>query len=142
MKKFLILTLILSLTKFANAQQSDAIIGEWNNQEKTATILIFKKSGLYFGKIQTSPESGKTKPANDEKNPNKNLRSNPIIGLEILKGFVFTKNKMWEQGTIYDPNNGKTYSSYIKMVDYNTLDIRGYVGVSLLGRTTSWTRKQ
>ena len=57
MKKFLILTLILSLAKFANAQQSDAIIGEWNNQEKTATILIFKKSGLYFGKIQTSPES-------------------------------------------------------------------------------------
>ncbi len=141
MKKTLLFCLFLSISFPIFAQQSDAIVGEWYNQEKTATILVYKKSGLYFGKINTSPESGKTKPANDEKNPDKALQTKPIVGLEILKNFVFTKEKIWDEGTIYDPNNGKTYSSFIKMVDYNTLDIRGYVGISLLGRTTQWTRK-
>jgi uncharacterized protein (DUF2147 family) len=56
-----------------------------------------------------------------------------------LKGFEFT-GKSWEDGTIYDPNNGKTYSCTIKIKKANELEIRGFIGISLLGRTTVWTR--
>ena len=67
------------------------------------------------------------------------LRTQAIVGLVILKGFEFT-GKAWEDGTIYDPKSGKTYSSTIKMKKPNELDSRGYVGISLLGRTTTWTK--
>ncbi|MFM7700427.1 MAG: DUF2147 domain-containing protein, partial [Bacteroidota bacterium] len=46
----------------------------------------------------------------------------------------------WSEGTIYDPLNGSTYSCTIKMTDPNTLDIRGYIGVSAFGRTDVWKR--
>jgi uncharacterized protein (DUF2147 family) len=59
----------------------------------------------------------------------------------VLKNFVFDGKDEWEDGTIYDPKNGKTYSCYIRYAEYpNLLKIRGYIGVSLLGRTTYWTK--
>ena len=62
-----------------------------------------------------------------------------LVGSVILKNFEFT-GKSWEEGTIYDPTNGKTYSCTIKMKKANELEIRGFIGISLLGRTTVWTR--
>jgi uncharacterized protein (DUF2147 family) len=61
------------------------------------------------------------------------------VGTVILKDFKYS-GKTWEDGTIYDPKNGKTYSCIIKAKGLNNLDIRGYIGISLLGRTTNWTR--
>ena len=58
----------------------------------------------------------------------------------MLKDFVYKGADVWEEGTIYDPLNGNTYSCTIKMTDKNTLDIRGYIGVSALGRTDIWKR--
>jgi uncharacterized protein (DUF2147 family) len=60
--------------------------------------------------------------------------------LPILKDFEFTGKSTWENGTIYDPKNGKTYSCYLILQPDKTLKVRGYVGVSMLGRTTIWTR--
>jgi uncharacterized protein (DUF2147 family) len=58
----------------------------------------------------------------------------------ILKNFKFT-GSAWENGTIYDPNSGKTYDCILKIKDGNkTLDIRGFVGISMFGRTSTWTR--
>jgi uncharacterized protein (DUF2147 family) len=57
----------------------------------------------------------------------------------LLSGFKFD-GKIWEDGTIYDPKNGKTYSCIIKSKGPNILDIRGYIGISIIGRTTTWTR--
>ena len=79
------------------------------------------------------------KPKVDSKNPDKNKQSQPIIGLVILQNFTFDDEE-WEDGKIYDPESGKTYSSYIYLKDKNTLKVRGYVGVSLFGRTETWTR--
>jgi uncharacterized protein (DUF2147 family) len=58
----------------------------------------------------------------------------------ILRGFVSTENNLWENGKIYDPKNGKDYSCKITMIDNNKLDVRGFIGISLLGRTETWTR--
>jgi uncharacterized protein (DUF2147 family) len=60
--------------------------------------------------------------------------------MEILSGFTYEDGR-WTGGEIYDPKSGKTYSCNMKL-KANKLEIRGYVGLSLFGRTTTWTRYQ
>jgi uncharacterized protein (DUF2147 family) len=67
-------------------------------------------------------------------------RNNPVIGLVMLTAFKFDGDDEWIGGDIYDPESGKTYSSYMYLKDINTLKVRGYVGISLFGRTETWTR--
>jgi uncharacterized protein (DUF2147 family) len=62
------------------------------------------------------------------------------LGSVILSNFVHAGGNKWEDGKIYDPNNGKKYSCNMKLKDNNTLEIRGYIGISLFGRTEVWTR--
>ncbi|MGC4020942.1 MAG: DUF2147 domain-containing protein [Cyclobacteriaceae bacterium] len=84
---------------------------------------------------------GYRRTSTDEKNPDPALRTREVIGLVILKDFEADKEgKVWENGTIYDPREGKTYSCKMTLKDANNLSIRGYVGVSLFGRTETYTR--
>lgn len=127
----------------AQSHKADDIIGTWLNQEATGKVEIYKESGKYFGKIVWLKEpNDKTtgKPRTDNLNPEVKLQSRPIIGLVNLKNFVFDGDDEWEDGTIYDPKNGKTYSCYIEFDSPAKLKIRGFVGVSLLGRNTYWTK--
>ncbi len=68
-------------------------------------------------------------------------RNRPILGLINIWGFTYKGKNLWEEGNIYDPKNGNTYSSTIKMPNANTLEVRGFIGVSLIGRTDTWTRQ-
>ena len=68
------------------------------------------------------------------------LRERPLIGLEIFEGFEYKGKGRWKGGTIYDPNSGNTYRCIVTRVDDDTLKVRGYIGVSLLGRTELWQR--
>ena len=72
--------------------------------------------------------------------PCKEKRNNPVIGLVMLKNFTYDGNDERQGGDIYDPESGKAYSSYMYLKDGNTLKVRGYVGISLLGRTETWAR--
>jgi uncharacterized protein (DUF2147 family) len=60
--------------------------------------------------------------------------------LVLLSNFKFDGNDKWKGGDIYDPESGKTYSSYLYLKGKNILKVRGYVGISLFGRTETWTR--
>ena len=62
-------------------------------------------------------------------------------GLTILEGFSYQEENLWSGGTIYDPNSGKTYKCKLSLNDDGTLKVRGYVGVSLFGRTEVWKRQ-
>ncbi len=126
--------LIINLGK-AQSVNKDAILGEWLSEEKDGKVLIFKQGEKYFGKVIWGKSAGKK----DEKNPDPSLRNRDIIGSTILKDFSF-KGKSWEDGNVYDPNNGKSYSCTMKLKSNDELEIRGYVGISLLGRSTVWTR--
>ena len=55
-------------------------------------------------------------------------------------GFKYTGNSQWQNGTIYDAESGKTYSCNIKLTNPQTLEVRGFVGVSLFGRTDTWKK--
>ena len=67
------------------------------------------------------------------------FKANPVIGLVILTGFKFNGDDGWKGGDIYDPESSKTYSSGIYLKDKNTLKLRGFIGISLFGRTETWT---
>lgn len=128
----------------ARAQSPDAITGTWWNAEKTSKIKVYEQNGRYYGKIThlETPNDPTGKPRTDTKNPNDKLKSRPLKGLMILQGLEYQGDGEYEDGEIYDPKSGKTYSCNAKLVGKNKLDLRGYVGFSLIGRTSTWTRAE
>lgn len=123
--------------------QTDPIEGLWYNDIKSAKILISKTSeGKFTGKVVWLKEPLKNgKPKLDELNADPKLRTRPRLGLQVLSDFVKDGDKKYTDGTIYDPLNGKTYSCNITN-NGSTLSIRGYIGISLLGRTTIWSKAE
>lgn len=135
----LLLFTAISLTGFA--QNKDAILGQWVNSTGEAHIDVFKKGVKYYGKIvwlkTEKDEKGIVK--TDLKNPDERLRSKPILGMEMLRDFVYDDGK-YTDGKIYDPKSGKTYSCNMNIKENGDLSMRGYIGISLLGRTEVWKR--
>lgn len=130
-----------------NAQEvnKNDILGIWLNEDKDAHIEIYSDNDKYYGKIVwlKNPIDDETgEPKLDDKNEDETLRDRPVMGLMLLRDFIFDDDE-WEDGRIYDPKNGKDYSCYMEFPDEDdksTLKVRGYIGISLLGRTTYWTR--
>lgn len=122
----------------------DAIIGIWKNGEGTGHIQITRNGEKFQGKIvwlkePIDPQTGK--PKLDKQHPEAAARSRPLMGLTNMWGFHYEKEGVWEGGKIYDPKKGSTYSCTIRMKDENTLEVRGFIGISLIGRTDVWTRQ-
>jgi len=145
--------LILSTGATAIAADGDAILGLWatdpEDENGQAHVEISIQDGKYVGKIVWLEEpvypddddggmAGRKKV--DRENPDPDLQDRPVLGLEMLHGFVYAGKNQWKKGKIYDPGNGKTYKSKIKLGDDGVLDVRGYIGISLVGRTSEWTR--
>ena len=91
--------------------QADKIVGIWVPAKGTSQVRIFKATnGKYYGKVEWLKED---KDKLDVNNPDETQRSKKIWGLMILKDFTFNAEKnRWEGGTVYDPDNGKTYDCY------------------------------
>jgi uncharacterized protein (DUF2147 family) len=62
------------------------------------------------------------------------------MGMLLMTEFEFDGDDEWEDGEIYDPKSGNTYSCYMKFDSENVLKVRGFIGISWIGRTTYWTR--
>ena len=133
---------------FVNVQAQDVkgddILGVWLNEDKDAHVDIYKEGDVYFGKIiwLEEPNEENGEPKLDDENEDESLRTRPVMGLLLLRDFVFDEDE-WEDGRVYDPKNGKDYKCYMEFPDEDDKDklkVRGYIGFSLLGRTTYWTR--
>ncbi|MCC5921288.1 MAG: DUF2147 domain-containing protein [Cyclobacteriaceae bacterium] len=143
MKKSLLTFAICLLGYFAFAQDADAIVGVWEPGHGKAKVKIDEIDGKFYGKIvwlkePNDPDTGKAK--TDKNNPDDSMHDVPLRGYRILKDFVYQGDGVWEEGTIYDPEAGTTYSCVIKMKDENTLDIRGFVGSKAFGRSDTWRK--
>ncbi|SHJ49426.1 Uncharacterized conserved protein, DUF2147 family [Hymenobacter daecheongensis DSM 21074] len=144
MKKtlFLCLTMLLGFTGLASAQKASPL-GIWTNAEKKATFEIYQSGDKLFGKIVslTVPNDPATgKPKLDTQNPDPKLRNRPRLGLVFMKNFEKDDDNKWDDGTIYNPEDGKTYSCYMKVINANTMEVKGYIGFSLIGKSQTWTR--
>ena len=152
--KTIILTLIaaLGLLPFstrAGVVAGDEVLGNWHTTDNKSVVEVFKHDGHYFAKILSLKEPNWPakdeaglggKPKTDRKNPDTQLRSRPIVGLQFMSDFAFAGKNLWEDGKIYDPEVGKTYKCKMTLVDAHHLEVRGFVGFSFLGRTVVWTR--
>jgi uncharacterized protein (DUF2147 family) len=120
------------------------ICGIWWNKDKDAKIKIYSSYSKYFGQIhwlKNPLDSVTNKPKLDKNNPDEEARKRPIMGLLILKNLVWDDgDQEWDDGDIYDPKSGNTYSLTCTLKDKNTMELRGYLGISLLGRTDTWMR--
>jgi Uncharacterized protein conserved in bacteria len=114
---------------------ADLILGTYWSPKKDGKIEIYKKNNKYYGKIVW----GKN-PRKDVNNPDPNLRDKDLIGLDFLTDFNYNKDdKEWVNGRIYDPKNGKIYKAYM-WLENNNLKVKGYIGVSFLGRSELFER--
>ncbi|WP_113653673.1 DUF2147 domain-containing protein [Pedobacter namyangjuensis] len=140
-KKLSLLFVFAICTLAAVAQKKDDILGKWVNSSGEGQIEIYKKGENFFGKLAwiKEPNDNNGKPKTDAKNPEASLRNKPLLGLEILKNFEYDSLK-WIDGTIYDPKTGKTYSCNLTLKDNNTLNVRGYIGISIIGRSETFKR--
>ena len=141
--------MVLLFSSVVLAQNQDAIVGKWWNQEKDAQIEIYPCDGKYCGKIillkepnypPNDPKGMGGKPKVDRENPDSAKKERPILGMDLVGGFIFSGGNLWEGGFIYDPRDGKTYKCKLTLETPDNLKVRGFIGISLIGKTNKWAR--
>lgn len=142
-----ILGVVLTAAALVHAFSPDDIIGTYWDAEKKGQIRMYKaKNGKYYGKLALikEPNDANGNPLKDPNNPDPSLRDRTRLGMVIAKAFSWDADEQeWGDGTIYNPQDGKTYDSYMYFKDGNTdrLYLRGYVmGMPFLGKTSEWSR--
>ncbi|MEO0347616.1 MAG: DUF2147 domain-containing protein, partial [Pseudomonadota bacterium] len=107
-----------------------AIDGLYWTEERDGLVRICKSGDKLIGII-----AWQQVPSRDENNPDPELRDRVVTGLTFLSGFTRNaKSGKWEGGRVYSPDNGRTYKGKVWLEESDTLKMRGYIGVSLLGR--------
>lgn len=136
----IIFSMIFMLMPLAAAFAQD-VIGKWKLEDGSAIVEVYKYGDAFNGKIVwlNNPNGPDGKPATDRNNPDSNLRSRQLMGLNMLSGLK-ASNGEYSGGKIYDPGNGKTYNCSMK-VDGKVLKVRGSLDKKgLIGRTMDWFR--
>jgi uncharacterized protein (DUF2147 family) len=142
MRALRILFLIIVCLAAALADDGqNKLVGVWIDGKEQAHIEIYEANKKFFGKIVWLNEPLRDgKPKKDGNNPDPKLKSTPILGLQLLKDFIYVGGGKWEEGKIYDPNSGKTYNSILTLQKDGSLDVRGYIGFSFIGQSDVWKR--
>ena len=138
MKCLLSLLLICVTTLVVNAQSA---VGTWktiddDDGKVKSHVEIYEKGGKLYGKVSKLISTTTTVCA-DCKGEKK---GQSIEGMEIIWNLEKDSDTEWEGGSILDPASGKEYKCKIELTDENTLNVRGFIGFSLLGRTQTWYR--
>lgn len=141
MKSFKQFIVLLALLTIGFPVFGQSVVGKWysldpNNEKETIIELYQKEDKLYGKVVALLQEEDRKKTC--KKCPNE-FKDKPLLGLEILKDFTY-ENNLWTNGTILVPKTGKEYSCHISLDKDGALVIRGFVGFSLLGRSTYWYR--
>lgn len=146
----LVLTFLL-LSPAALLAGNDAVTGIWRTADGRALIEIYPCEEKICGRVAwlrepnfptDDPDGMAGKPRVDRYNPNPELRNRRVLGLRIMEGFIRKDDNRWEQGTIYDADTGRTYRSRLTLLSADRLDLHGYIGIPLFGRSSLWTRRK
>lgn len=124
------------------------ILGTWTTEGAKSQVEIFSCGEKICAKIVSLKEplylDAKDGPVGtvktDRNNHDQAKQKKTILGLQIMEGFTPTGEGTWGNGTIYDPENGKTYQCKATLDGPNRLKVRGFIGIAMIGRTTVWTR--
>jgi uncharacterized protein (DUF2147 family) len=144
MSKTLIALLLSTAAAAALAQSTPA--GLWktiddDGKTEKSLVRITDSGGVYSAKVEKiadpAKQNDKCVECSDER------KNQPVLGMTIMrnvKASADDKNQ-WDSGDILDPNNGKVYKVRLRLTDSDKkLEVRGYIGTPLLGRTQTWIR--
>jgi uncharacterized protein (DUF2147 family) len=148
MKISLWIALLLLSATTAFGAGLNGILGIWKTEMDESQVEIFRCGEKICGTITwlkdpiyTDGRDGEVgTPVIDRKNPDPALKSRPVLGLRILEGFSAEGGNNWGNGTCYDPKSGKTYRGKIHLSAPDRLELRGFIGIPLFGRSSVWTR--
>ncbi|MCT4591531.1 MAG: DUF2147 domain-containing protein [Carboxylicivirga sp.] len=145
MKRYLLSLAFVLISVVSFGQKNTKVVGTWLTQDGDSKVQITQNNdGSFNGEIiwlkEPTEDDGSDKL--DKNNPDENLQKRKIIGLKLLNDFKFDeKESEWSDGTIYDPKSGNTYKCYMWFDgNPNKLNVKGYIGFSLIGKKVSWTR--
>jgi uncharacterized protein (DUF2147 family) len=131
-------SIMLVLAAGAAPQNADAAIGRWKTETRNAIVEVARCGASICGRVITS-DALRTQPEmRDINNKDAALRNRAIKGMQMLSGFTRDGNG-WSGGTIYNADDGKTYSAKVTPVGADQLKVRGCVFVPLC-KTQTWTR--
>jgi uncharacterized protein (DUF2147 family) len=124
----------------SKADQESSPVGLW--QADDAQVEIYEADGKLSGKIAALDKKYTTDgiEKTDISNPDPAKKSRPLVGLIVMTGFTPEGSGRWDHGTVYDPRSGNTYASFLEYNGGDTLKLRGYIGISFIGRTAVWTK--
>jgi uncharacterized protein (DUF2147 family) len=139
--------LILILTTLAAHAAEPSPVGLWrtiddNTGKPRGLVRITETNGEYQGKVEKAfPKPGEDSNPKCEKCEGAR-RDQPVIGMTILWGLK-KQGEEYNGGEILDPENGKIYRARLKLDDGGKkLDVRGFIGISLFGRSQIWLRQE
>jgi uncharacterized protein (DUF2147 family) len=126
----------------ASHQLAASPTGRWYAEGGAAQVDVSDCGGDLCGRVMwlRSPFDENGCDLRDRYNPDPALRERPVIGVQILSGLKLAGDHVWTGGAIYDPGSGNTYHCTLSLEGENRLHLRGYIGVPLFGRTTTWIR--
>ncbi|MGV3696839.1 DUF2147 domain-containing protein [Flavobacterium sp.] len=134
---------VLFFIFFFQISFGQTILGKWKtvddlNGKEKGIVEIYEYKGRLYGKIIEIFEADKKhlkcdKCTGEDKN-------RPVLGMNIIKGLKKSDDGGYEGGKIIDPKSGKSYHCKITMDGKDKLIVRGYIGISLFGRSQTWTR--
>ena len=137
---------LVSLSAWAS--DASQVLGYWLTPEDNAVIEIYRDGERFSGRIVSLKEpnypdghSQAGQPKRDSNNPDESKQDRRIVGLNMIERFEYIGDGRYEGGTIYDPRNGVTYQCEMSLQSDGTLEVRGYVGLSLFGKTQVWRPK-
>ncbi len=129
--------LLLPPLAAAAADPAAQIVGNWLTESRDGIIEISRASdGTYQGKIV----GGNTPQRLDQHNPDASKRSQLLLGQVIMHGLKYDNDDKWSGGFIYDPDSGRSYHCKLELLGPDRLQVRGFIGFALLGRSQVWTR--
>ena len=141
MKDKILTLLFILVSVFSFAQENDDIVGDWYSAKDDMVVTLFKVGQTISGEITwiESPNSKREVLETDL------LKSDDSaierVGMIMMYDFTYIAGNIWDNGTIYVPKKGKTYSGMMRLKDKNTLNVRGYIGFSFFERYSStWIR--
>jgi uncharacterized protein (DUF2147 family) len=148
MKVLLSCAAILLAAMTSQCAELPDVLGFWKTVGNSSKLEIYPCGDKLCGKVAwlKNPNYVNEKdgpidtPKIDRKNPDPSLRQRPIIGLQVIEGLTAMSDNWWEHGKCYDPESGNTYRCKMHMTSPEHLEMRGYVGIPLFGRTYVLTR--